>query len=142
MKNRISPTRRQGGFIQGTILFALAILGVIIAAFAVSNSGSSTNTDNERDRVNAGVIIKMGTDLQDTVSRAASDNFQPANMLLASTLPSSPPAGSIALFDSAYRYGTKPVPPIPAFAGSTSNDFTIDTTTATLVGGRTVRACR
>ena len=135
MKNQISQNCRQGGFIQGTILFALAILGVIIAAFAMSNSGSSTNTDNERDRVNAGVIIKMGTDLQDMVARAASDNFPPSIMQLSTTTPNN--QATIGLYDSAYRYGTKPVPPIPAFAGTTAADFTIATSSASLTGGAT-----
>ena len=105
--------RRQGGFIQGTILFALAILGVIIAAFAVSNTGSGTNTDAERDRVNAGVIIKVGSDLQDAVARAMADNWNAKNIDLTGTTNTATPL--LVLFDPAYKYSLEPRVPDQAF---------------------------
>ena len=114
MKFHRSPARRQGGFIQGTILFALAILGVIIAAFAVSNTGSNTNTDTERDRVNAGVVIKSGSDLQDAVARAMADNWQPSVITLDSTVTTAVPT-DLYLFDSRYKYGVEPRVPAQAF---------------------------
>ena len=124
MKNRISPTRRQGGFIQGTILFALAILGIIIAAFAVSNTGSSTNTDSERARVNAGVVMKAGSDIQDAVSRALADQHLAGDItLLAGTTTALP---VLYLFDNDYRYGSAPRLPEQAFAGSASLPFEED----------------
>lgn len=126
-RNRLhrSPARRQSGFIQGTILFALAILGVIIAAFAVSNTGSSTNTDTERDRVNAGVILKAGSDLQDAFSRAMGDNWQAPDISI--TLPTNPvppaPPTLLNLFDPAYKYGVEVRLPDQAFEDNTADAF-------------------
>lgn len=136
-RNRLhrSPARRQSGFIQGTILFALAILGVIIAAFAVSNTGSSTNTDTERDRVNAGVILKAGSDLQDAFSRAMGDNWQAPDISV--TLPTDPTTGTptrLNLFDPAYKYGVQVRLPDQAFANNTAVAFEDGNLTATALG--------
>lgn len=135
MKTRQFRNRREGGFIQGTILFALAILGVVIAAFAVSNSGSSANTDSERDRVNAGVIIKMGSDLQDVVTRASSDNFRPTIMALSAdtSVRTNDIVTTLNLYDPAFRYGTEPVPPVSALTVATS--FDMDQSSATVANG-------
>jgi hypothetical protein len=116
--------RRQGGFIQGTILFALAILGVIIAAFAVSNTGSNTNTDTERDRVNAGVILKGGSDLQDGFSRALGDNWQAPNVALTGTTAASAAPPLLNLYDNAYKYAVAPRLPDQAFADGSAEAFT------------------
>lgn len=126
-RNRLhrSPARRQSGFIQGTILFALAILGVIIAAFAVSNTGSSTNTDTERDRVNAGVILKAGSDLQDAFSRAMGDNWQAPDISVTLATDPAPPATPtrLNLFDPAYKYGVQVRLPDQAFENNTAVAF-------------------
>lgn len=114
--------RRQGGFIQGTILFALAILGVIIAAFAVSNTGSNTNTDTERDRVNAGVIMKAGSDLQDGYSRAMADNWQAASAALGASSAGEP----LLVTDPAYKYAVEPRLPDQAFTSGSASSFTDD----------------
>lgn len=115
--------RRQGGFIQGTILFALAILGVIIAAFAVSNTGSNTNTDTERDRVNAGVILKAGSDLQDGFSRALGDNWQAPDVALSGTTAASTPL--LNLYDTAYKYAVAPRLPDQAFTDGSADAFSV-----------------
>jgi hypothetical protein len=126
MKFHSSPARRQGGFIQGTILFALAILGVIIAAFAVSNTGSNTNTDTERDRVNAGVIIKSGSDLQDAVARAMADNWAPSVIeTTEGTAPGTVVPTRLWLFDLKYKYAVEPRVPEQAFSG-TPTKFALD----------------
>ena len=122
MNSRHYRIRREGGFIQGTILFALAILGVIIAAFAVSNTGSSTSTDTERARVNAGVIMKAGSDLQDAVSRALADQHPGSSIALTGTTNLATPL--LNLFDINYRYGAAPRLPDQAFASNTAGLFT------------------
>lgn len=120
--------RRQGGFIQGTILFALAILGVIIAAFAVSNTGSNTNTETERDRVNAGVILKGGSDLQDGFSRALGDNWQAPDVALTGATS----ASTLNLYDNDYKYAVAPRLPDQAFADGTRESFAVTNTDTTL----------
>jgi len=136
--HRLHARRHQGGFIQGTILFALAILGVIIAAFAVSNTGSSTNTDTERDRVNAGVILKAGSDLQDAFSRAMGDNWQAANIELdGNTVPATP---RLNLYDSAYRYAVLGRLPDQAFQDGTALVFTVDDMDVAIANGATLGA--
>lgn len=122
--------RRQGGFIQGTILFALAILGVIIAAFAVSNTGSNTNTDTERDRVNAGVIMKAGSDLQDGWSRAMADNWQAASAAVSGASS----ATRLLVTDPAYKYAVAPRLPDQAFTDGSQEAFTSDNDVHTGLG--------
>lgn len=137
-RNRLhrSPARRQGGFIQGTILFALAILGVIIAAFAVSNTGSSTNTDTERDRVNAGVILKAGSDLQDAFSRAMGDNWQAPDIELTGV--TNPTTPVLYLYDPLYKYAVQVRLPDQAFENNTAVAFADDNVAATNLGDSTV----
>jgi type II secretory pathway pseudopilin PulG len=138
-RNRLhrSPARRQSGFIQGTILFALAILGVIIAAFAVSNTGSSTNTDTERDRVNAGVILKAGSDLQDAFSRAMGDNWQAPDIeLTGATNPATP---VLYLYDPLYKYAVQVRLPDQAFENNTAVAFADDNVLGTALGDSSVQ---
>lgn len=130
------PARRQGGFIQGTILFALAILGVIIAAFAVSNTGSSTNTETERDRVNAGVILKAGSDLQDAFSRAMADNWQAPDIELSGTTNAATPL--LNLYDPLYKYAVQVRLPDQAFQSGTAAAFADQNLAGTALGEPTV----
>lgn len=106
MQARFRNSRRAGqrGFIQGAILFALALIGILVAAFATSNQGVSTQTDSEEARVNASLIIKAGSDVQDAVNRAIADRIDLSVIEIASSAAS--PA--IALFDPALRFGTLP----------------------------------
>ncbi len=75
-----APRRRQGGFIQGAILFALVIIAVVVAAFSLANRDSQSSADSEQARVNASFVLKVGNDLQTGVNRAIADGFNPANL--------------------------------------------------------------
>jgi len=121
------PTRR---FIQSTILFALAVLAVIIGAFALSNQGGNNNADTERDRANAGAIIKRGSYLQDAFNRAVADGVNPLSIRLSS----SETAPLIGLFDPTYRYGVNPTTPSRAFPSGTSVNFALTTADVSGVG--------
>ena len=76
--NGFAPHRRQGGFIQGAILFALVIIAVVVAAFSLANRDNQTSADTEQARVNASFMLKVGNDLQSAVSRAIADGAQPS----------------------------------------------------------------
>jgi hypothetical protein len=75
-----APRRRQGGFIQGAILFALVIIAVVVAAFSLANRDSQSSADTEQARVNASFVLKVGNDLQTGINRAIADGFNPANL--------------------------------------------------------------
>lgn len=75
-----APRRRQGGFIQGAILFALVIIAVVVAAFSLANRDSQSSADSEQARVNASFVLKVGNDLQTGINRAIADGFNPANL--------------------------------------------------------------
>ena len=76
----LAPRRRQGGFIQGAILFALVIIAVVVAAFSLANRDSQSSADTEQARVNASFVLKVGNDLQTGINRAIADGFSPANL--------------------------------------------------------------
>lgn len=59
----------QGGMIQGAILFGLAILAIVIGAFALANRSAPSNTSNESNKVNASAVIKLGGDMADAINR-------------------------------------------------------------------------
>ncbi len=100
--------RRQGGFIQGVILFALALIAVVIGVFSTSNSSVDTRTDREEARLNAALLLKVGSDLQDSVNRAVADQRDIATMVL-----TNPPGnGRFFLWDPVVRYGSAPTLPI------------------------------
>lgn len=68
---------RQRGFIQGAIIFALALIAVIIT---VLSSGSSDNADQlsrEQAKQQAGQIISAGTKIYTGYLRAQSDGLNP-----------------------------------------------------------------
>lgn len=65
--------RKQSGMIQGAILFGLAILAIVIGAFALANRSTPSNTSNESNKVNASTIIKIGNDFSDAVTRYGMD---------------------------------------------------------------------
>ena len=75
-----APRRRQGGFIQGAILFALVIIAVVVAAFSLANRDSQSSADTEQARVNASFVLKVGNDLQTGINRAVADGFSPAKL--------------------------------------------------------------
>lgn len=100
--------RRQGGFIQGVILFALALIAVVIGVFSTSNSSVDTRTDREEARLNAALLLKVGSDIQDSVNRAVADQRDIATMVMINP----PGDGRFFLWDPVVRYGSAPTLPI------------------------------
>lgn len=99
--------RKQGGFIQGVILFALALIAVVIGVFSTSNSSVDTRTDREEARLNAALLLKVGSDIQDSVNRAMADQRDISGMQL---VPAQAGNGFF-LWDPAVRYGSAPTLP-------------------------------
>lgn len=115
-----APRRRQGGFIQGAILFALVIIAVVVAAFSLANRDSQNNADTEQARVNATFVLKVGNDLQSAVNRAIADGMLPADVSTKIKLDQSTSSGSVVnLFDPNLKYLTRPEFPASALSGTT-----------------------
>ena len=139
-----APRRRQGGFIQGAILFALVIIAVVVAAFSLANRDSQSSADSEQARVNASFVLKVGNDLQTGVNRAIADGFAPANledqMFFDGT---DSDDTNLNLFDSTLKYMVRPQFPNTAlvdpdtqpFADVADNDAAWEVTAITDVGG-------
>lgn len=112
-----APRRRQGGFIQGAILFALVIIAVVVAAFSLANRDSQNNADSEQAKVNSTFLLKVGNDLQSGINRAIADGANPANI---TTQVSFGPSAAVTagtaldLFDTTLRYVARPAFPATA----------------------------
>jgi hypothetical protein len=140
-----APRRRQGGFIQGAILFALVIIAVVVAAFSLANRDSQSSADSEQARVNASFVLKVGNDLQTGVNRAIADGFNPANLVSNLALNGTASSGAtLNLFDPTLKYMVRPQFPTTAliaagtqpFADSTTaNGAALQTVSITGVGG-------
>lgn len=78
--------------IQGAILFGLAILAIVIGAFALANKSTPSNTANESAKVSATALIKLAGDLASAAQRFSFD-YDLATMTLDSS--------STGLFDPA-----------------------------------------
>lgn len=111
-----APHRRQGGFIQGAILFALVIIAVVVAAFSLANRDSQNNADSEQAKVNSTFILKVGNDLQSAVNRAIADGADPATINTQIVFTGASSATSLNLFDTTLRYLTEPNFPETALA--------------------------
>ena len=120
-----APRRRQGGFIQGAILFALVIIAVVVAAFSLANRDSQSNADSEQARVNASFLLKVGNDIQSGISRAVADGFPPANLGTGIIFNKDPSTETeINLFDTSLRYVSRPqFPPTALATASTTQPF-------------------
>lgn len=70
---RIRPYRAQAGFIQNFIIPGIILIGLVIAGIAMLSNGAGTNTQADKDNVNAGVIITQGVKLQSALERAIGD---------------------------------------------------------------------
>jgi hypothetical protein len=115
--NGFAPHRRQGGFIQGAILFALVIIAVVVAAFSLANRDNQTSADTEQARVNASFMLKVGNDLQSAVSRAIADGAQPSRVTEdLDFLATESTSTKVHLFDPALRYLSEPSYPETALA--------------------------
>jgi hypothetical protein len=96
--------RRQGGFIQGAILFALVIIAVVVAAFSLASQDNQTSADTEEAKVNATYVLKVGTDLQNGINRAIADGVDPAQVDTQITFGNVSDTTTVALWDPALRY--------------------------------------
>ena len=115
-----APHRRQGGFIQGAILFALVIIAVVVAAFSLANQDNQTNADSEEARVNATYVLKVGNDIQAAVNRAIADGVNPAEVNSDITFTNTSATGSVGLWDPNLRY----LSAAPRFPASVQNGTT------------------
>jgi len=132
----VGHAHAEQGFVQGVLLFALAVLVAIIAAFAFANNGNQSSSERENAKVTATVLMKQASDVQDAVSRYISDGL--SLMYLCVTSETSPTvintqqtgfadcnthAGStpISLFAAANGYISPPVPPAAAFKSNETN---------------------
>jgi hypothetical protein len=119
-----APRRRQGGFIQGAILFALVIIAVVVAAFSLANRDSQSSADSEQARVNASFVLKVGNDLQTGVNRAIADGFNPANLSANLALNNTASSGTtLNLFDPTLKYMVRPQFPTTALVSATTQPF-------------------
>jgi hypothetical protein len=120
-----APRRRQGGFIQGAILFALVIIAVVVAAFSLANRDSQNNADNEQARVNGAFVLKVGSDIQNGINRATADGFAPADIAdkLLLLTEADPEAGELSLFDPTLRYTARPQFPTTALIAGAVQPF-------------------
>ena len=126
-----APRRRQGGFIQGAILFALVIIAVVVAAFSLANRDSQSSADSEQARVNASFVLKVGNDIQTGVNRAVADGLQPTDISSKLGLAKTAPTGGLVLFDPTLKYMVRPQFPATALAtASTAQPFTGNTADA------------
>lgn len=119
-----APRRRQGGFIQGAILFALVIIAVVVAAFSLANRDSQSSADSEQARVNASFVLKVGNDLQTGVNRAIADGFSPANLEGDMVFNATESDGTtLNLFDSTLKYMVRPQFPNTALVDPDAQPF-------------------
>jgi len=124
--------RNEQGFVQGVLLFALAVLVAIIAAFAFANNGNQSSSERENAKVTATVLMKQASDVQDAVSRFISDGQSLMYLCVTSGVsatasPGTTSSGNCAadvadtpvdLWASANGYITPPIPPSAAFKSS------------------------
>jgi hypothetical protein len=118
-----APRRRQGGFIQGAILFALVIIAVVVAAFSLANRDSQNNADTEQARVNSAYVLKVGSDIQNGINRATADGFPPAELGTNLVLLTEADEGELSLFDPNLRYTARPQFPTTALVDATAQPF-------------------
>ena len=118
-----APRRRQGGFIQGAILFALVIIAVVVAAFSLANRDSQNNADTEQARVNSAYVLKVGSDIQNGINRATADGFPPAELGTNLVLLTEAEEGQLSLFDPNLRYTVRPQFPTTALVDAQAQPF-------------------
>jgi hypothetical protein len=147
-------SRQEQGFVQGVLLFALAVLVAIIAAFAFANNGNQSSSERENAKVTATVLMKQASDVQDAVSRYISDGQSMMYLCVtsetsATTVPAaqansfatcnSDTGGTpVSLFALANGYITPPVPPAAAFKSNVAQASRIWRYSDFSLGGRTL----
>lgn len=68
-------TKNQRGFAVAPLLLAVALIGVLMAGFAMASRGTSSNANTESVKVNAGLLLKQATDYRDAASRYMADGM-------------------------------------------------------------------
>lgn len=82
-----SLAQRESGFIQGVILFGIALLAVVIAAFSMSNKSTTNSTDAEEAKTLASAIITQGGSIKSAVDRFRIDRGDLSTMNFSATSP-------------------------------------------------------
>ena len=140
----LSSSRRQDGFIQGEILFALSIIAIVVAAFSLAKRDSQSSAISEQARANASFVLKIGNDLQTGVNRAIEDGFNPKNLVDNMVFNNATSdEDTLNLFDPALEYMLRPQFPNTAlvvgaaqpFLDATTNDVAWEVTSIVGVGG-------
>jgi hypothetical protein len=121
-----APRRRQGGFIQGAILFALVIIAVVVAAFSLANRDSQSSADSEQARVNASFMLKVGNDLQTGINRAIADGLAPSDLVSKMVFAPTEADGELDLFDPTLKYMIRPQFPNTALVDPDEQPFDVD----------------
>lgn len=65
--------KKAKGFIQGILLFGIALMAVVIGAFALSGRDSKKSTSAEEDKANAAAVLSQGNILTEAIDRMLSD---------------------------------------------------------------------
>jgi len=103
----------QAGFIQGAILFGIALLIAVIGGFSLANSIPQGSKDNQQAKLNASVFIKQGYNLREGTSRYAFDKLSSDGMTFDSAI-------GTGLFDSTKQYAIVQVGPTLSYGGGTA----------------------
>jgi hypothetical protein len=104
---------RQEGFIQGAILFGIALLTAVIGGFAMANRTPTSQTTTEQAKVNASVFLKQAADLSEGVARFAFDGGSVAAMTFDNA--------SGGLFETSKQYALVQRGPAGAYGGTPTN---------------------
>jgi hypothetical protein len=134
MKQPRFPSKsKQGGFLLPMIMFAVALLLVVVGVVAATNKGGPTNSDPEKARMYAASIVQMGGNLRDAALRYGEDrNIN--SMTFATT-------ASVGLYDPAIGIAVQSdVPAGATAAGSADVPFTLDKTNIVVTGLGTAAA--
>ncbi len=108
-----SVPSQQEGFIQGAILFGIALLTAVIGGFAMANRTPTSQTTTEQAKVNASVFLKQGADLSEGVARLAFDGGSVSTMTF--------DTNSGGLFEPARQYALVQRGPAAAYGGTPTN---------------------
>jgi hypothetical protein len=100
----------QAGFIQGAILFGIALLAAVMGGFALLNRTPLGSRDNQQAKLNASVFVKQGYNLRDGTSRYSYDKGSADNMTF-DTL------SGTGLFDTTKQYAIVQVGPSLSYGG-------------------------
>jgi len=81
----LSRQSHQQGFIQGAIIFALALVAIIIATFSSGASDTADNVNKEQAKAFAGQTISAGAKIETAYFRAQADRRVPFDGGIADT---------------------------------------------------------